>query len=322
MQRLRDERGGVAVIMALLIVPLIGFAAVAVDVAAMWSEKQQLQTAADASALAIAQDCARDECGDTEQTAQELTNANMNDGEADVDDVEVASGRANVHTSGVREHWFAPVLGFDESTLTADATAKWGVPTGGTAMLPLALHECEFQAQVQQQGGDLDTSTPAMLKILSSKDLKKKDLPDDWPCEMPNSGNHVPGGFGWLDPDPGTCRATSVIMDHLESSDPGKSMPSDCQKSDLVALRHATFLLPLFDDYGGQGNSAWYDITGYAAFTLKGYSFVGKAGHSWGVGCGSNACISGHFVEFVDLTDAFDYGVAPDYGAAVVSLTD
>ena len=80
MQRLKDERGAVAVMVALLIIPLIAFAAIAIDVAAMWSERQQLQTAADAGALAIAQDCARGTCGTPAQTAQSLALANV-DGE-------------------------------------------------------------------------------------------------------------------------------------------------------------------------------------------------------------------------------------------------
>ena len=78
MQRLRDERGAVAVMVALLMVPLIAFAAIAIDVAAMWSERQQLQTAADAGALAIAQDCARGACGDPAETAESLAVANVN----------------------------------------------------------------------------------------------------------------------------------------------------------------------------------------------------------------------------------------------------
>ena len=40
MQPLRDERGAVAVMVALLMVPLIACAAIAIDVAAMWSERQ------------------------------------------------------------------------------------------------------------------------------------------------------------------------------------------------------------------------------------------------------------------------------------------
>ena len=62
-QRLRDERGAVGVVVALLMVPLIGFAAIAIDVSAMYAERQQLQTGADAGALAIAQDCAPGACG-------------------------------------------------------------------------------------------------------------------------------------------------------------------------------------------------------------------------------------------------------------------
>ena len=66
MQRLRkDERGAVAIIVALVMVVLLGFAAIAVDISAMWAEKRQLQNGADAGALAIAQDCAKGACGST-----------------------------------------------------------------------------------------------------------------------------------------------------------------------------------------------------------------------------------------------------------------
>ena len=71
MQRLRkDERGAVAIIVALLMVVLIGFAALAVDISAMWAEKRQLQNGADAGALAIAQECAKGACGSPDGTAQ------------------------------------------------------------------------------------------------------------------------------------------------------------------------------------------------------------------------------------------------------------
>src|SRR3954447_8949498 len=79
MQRLmKDERGAVAIIVALIMVGLLGFTALAVDVAAAWSEKKQLQNGADAGALAIAQACAKGACGTPSATAQTYADLNRN----------------------------------------------------------------------------------------------------------------------------------------------------------------------------------------------------------------------------------------------------
>ncbi|GAA1628292.1 pilus assembly protein TadG-related protein [Georgenia ruanii] len=329
MPRLRNERGAVNVIVALLAIPLIGFAAISIDVAAMWAERQQLQTGADAAALAIAQDCAHGNCGTPALTAQRMAEANVEDedvrGQVVTPGLTPASGRVTVQTSGVRQHWFAPVIGADSTPLGARATASWGRPTGGTAVLPLALHKCELEAQIKRQGGSLTSSSPVVLTILRSKDLEKTGLPADWPCKRTNSGNPVPGGFGWLKTKPGTCQTTSAIGTNVEGSDPGNSLPSECGSTDIQALQNATVLLPIYNDYGGTGNNAWFDIIGYAAFNLRGYEFVGHGSGSWGVKCPKtvNTCISGQFVEFVDLSDAFRYGAtAPNLGASVVALTE
>lgn len=57
--RQRDERGAVAVIVALVLAPiLLGVSAIVVDLGALYADRRQQQTAADASSLAVAQDCA------------------------------------------------------------------------------------------------------------------------------------------------------------------------------------------------------------------------------------------------------------------------
>ena len=53
------ERGGIAVIVALLMVVLLGFAAIAIDVAKLYSERAQLQNGSDSVALMLAQKCAK-----------------------------------------------------------------------------------------------------------------------------------------------------------------------------------------------------------------------------------------------------------------------
>ncbi len=314
MQRLTDERGAVSVTVALLLVPLIAFAAIAVDVAGLWSDRQQLQTGADAAALAIAQDCARNDCKVPAQTAQQLARANVNDGDATatVTDptLSPSTGRVTVRTGTVRDHWFAPVLGFDASSVAAQATAGWGAPSGGTAILPIAFSWCEFRAQT---GGGLPSGTTERTIFFTKSSGTS--------CTGP-SNNVVPGGFGWLSVDAGTCRTTSSIGQVLWS-DTGENVPSGCTTADFTAVQNRTVLLPLFDQSGGTGSSAWYHLYGYAAFRVTGYHFVGQ--YSWSAegSCkGDVRCVQGYFTEFVDLSQAFRYSTtAPRLGASVVSLT-
>ena len=47
-----DERGQVAIVVALMLVVLLGFAALVVDVGLNWAARTQAQAAADAAALA------------------------------------------------------------------------------------------------------------------------------------------------------------------------------------------------------------------------------------------------------------------------------
>lgn len=309
----RDDRGAVNVVVALLMIPLIGFCAISIDVAAMWSERQQLQTGADASALAIAQDCARSACGSPLATASSLTSANFIAGTATAQvltpSLSSSTGRVTVATSTVTQHVFAPLLGFDEAELNARATARWGSPSGGTAILPLAFNWCEFKAQTG--GGVPSATTPHTIKQTKTSDT--------W-CTGP-SGNLVAGGFGWLLTDPGTCRVTSTISMDL-ATDPGNSVPSSCTSADIAKVRGTTVLLPIFDRYQGTGSSATYHVYGYAGFRLTGYHFGGQ--DSWQSSChGNERCIEGYFTRFVDLDDAFEYSTsAPQLGASIISLTD
>lgn len=309
MQRLRDDRGAVSVMVALLMIPLIGFAAIAIDIAAIHSERQQLQTGADAAALAIALDCARGDCRIPQQTAQQFVNANTLDDDAAASvspRVTPASGRASVTNTGETEHWFAPALGVEDTDITSSATAGWGAPTSGTAALPLAFSLCEFRAQT---GGGVPSGTTERT-ILFTKSSNTG-------CTGP-SGNVVPGGFGWVKTDGNSCRTTSRVGERLSSS-PGNSISNGCSSSELRQIRGQTVLLPIFDSEGGQGNNAWYRVHGYAAFKITGYYFSGER---WNSTCsGSERCVEGYFTQFVDQSDDFDYGpAAPEMGAAVVSL--
>lgn len=309
MQRLKGDRGAVAVLVAILMVPLLGFAAISIDIAAAHSERQQLQIGADAAALAIAQDCAGSSCGSATQTARDLVQLNSNVAEPAVSlnaGLSPSTGRVTVIASSIRQHWFAPVLGINESDIRTRASAGWGYPSGGTSFLPLTFARCEYE---RRTGGGT-TSDPDVI-ILPKK--------SDEGCLDPNR-NPVPGGFGWLKTDSGTCTATTEVGDDA-GSDPGKSVPNQCSEKDFQQLLGTTLLLPIFDEHGGQGNNAWYRIYGYAAFHITGYFFSNKY-KSPNPPCSQpQQCIEGFFTGFTERVEGFDYGPdAPDLGSAAVYL--
>jgi len=243
-RRLAGEHGASAVLLALLLVPILGFTAIAVDVGALYAERARLQTAADAAALAVARDCARGTCGDMRATAQALVDANLGDATAAPPVLASDPLRVTVTGSTPKEHWFAPVIGHESTSVAASATVAWGAPVGGTAALPLVFSWCEFKAQT---GGGLPSTT-----IERTIELPKKS---DTGCTGP-SNMFVPGGFGWLTTDGGnTCRATSRVGGRF-TSELGNNPSKGCDTGDVAALVGRTVLLPIFDEAGDTGSSA------------------------------------------------------------------
>lgn len=329
MQRLSDDRGAVSVVVALLMVPLLAVAAVAIDVAAMYADRQQLQTGADAAALSIAQMCARDTC--TPADAEHLVELNKNDGDATgtVLALDETTGQVTAQASSTREHWFAPVVGIDSTDIAAQSTARWGYPTGGPAVLPIAFSWCEVSQQAgitpitnatgRTVGLDI-TGTTAETVMLPTKSSQSE-------CFGP-SDLALPGGFGWVPvTDQAECLATTRNGDTLPS-DPGKDFPcktSSFSGEKLKSRLGTTVLLPIFDAVTGGGSTGAYTIVGYAAFILTDYyfgSYDAPGTGACGTRTGNDHCLAGRFTTFVDLTTSFDFSPSGmQIGAAAVRLT-
>ncbi len=343
MQRLTDrlsrrfgadrDRGASAVLVGLLLVPLLGFAAIAVDIAAMHADRQMLQTGADAAALAVAQDCARGECGDSAATASSMATANDPFGgpaEATITRLDTDAGIVTVRTDSSREHFFAQVVGFDDAAdLAAAATARWGVPARGAGVLPYVLSYCELIWQagaspVYEDGVLVGVEFPEDPQAVTFEFTKTSDSS----CTGP-SGNVLPGGFGWLTASAG-CTGPTVEAGGWVPSAPGESPPNGCSPADFNALRGETVLIPVFDvsnEAGGANGE--YRILGFAAFTLLEYEFTGQYVSPGGRNLCRNAgldpqarCLQGTFERFVDASG--DYELDPDgpqLGVGAVELT-
>lgn len=309
------ERGAVSIIVALSLVVLLGFGALAVDVSMMYAERTQLRNGADAAALAVAQTCAKypgnANCSNPLSLAAGLANSNANDKRSNVKSIVMDSPNRTVSvTVGAQEAghvpnqvslFFARVLGMDTAEVTASSTVTWGTPSKGPVILPLAIAHCKLDLVSGSPSGNVQVLEQAV-----------------------NGCGGIPGGFGWITGSATKCAVTLTAGLAANpgvwfSSDPGASAPTVCTAADFSQMNDQTVLLPLYDLATGEGSGGKYYIKGFAAFHVTGYRF---ADINWTTGAKvENKTIRGYFVKFVSLSQAFELGNTPDYGTTVVRLT-
>ncbi|MEZ0236380.1 MAG: pilus assembly protein TadG-related protein [Actinomycetota bacterium] len=159
----RREEGAVAVITALVLVALMAGVALTVDVGGMLLRRRAMVNGADAAALAAAQSCADATLGSPEALADEyaaknvpITDGGLTGGVITGIDPESGqqwtincgvdvTGHVSVRYQSDQSLFFAPVLGFDQtSEVTSRATASWGA-AGATGPIPLVIYQGFFQ---------------------------------------------------------------------------------------------------------------------------------------------------------------------------------
>lgn len=307
--RLADERGAVAVMVALLMVPLLGIGAIAVDVGSLYSDRAQLRNAADSAALAIALDCARNNCGSNMvATATTLLTANASNADTAnatlrtptvVKTTTSTGGRVTVTVAADQAHWFAPVLGFDSTRVTATTTAAWATTTTGRANFPLAFSWCEYRAQVLRHPASTATTT-----------YRINALTNNQTCAGPNGGT-VTGGYAVTAPDTaGVCRTTSTLGFTVAVLAGANSygLPPSCTDAYLGSLIGTDILFPVWDSMSSNGT---FHVYSYTAFHIDGYDIYS-----------SDPALLGHFTFAAQQSDATSNptSTAPDLGARSVYL--
>ncbi|ELT43595.1 pilus assembly protein TadG-related protein [Arthrobacter nitrophenolicus] len=334
------EKGAVSVIVAILLVTLLGFTAIAVDVGVIYSERAQLQSGADASAIALAQKCARDatdaQCSTTSTLAGSLANQNALDGMSKVHSIQLdktartVSVTTSAKETGGKDNsvslFFANAIGIPSKEVGARSSAAWGSPKAGRTAFPLAFSICQVKDNI---GGALQL-------------LQEHGKNANADCNYGPSGAAVQGGFGWLVQDAGKCGGTIDLAVSEGGSDPGNNAPGNCSTelnrwaSEMAAGRDVIVLLPVFDKVTGTGAGAIYGMVSFAAFKVTGWKFSGdstlpythqnRASTTTGVTSATECrgeCrgIIGKFVKYVSLADGYTLGPVDQYGATIARLT-
>ncbi|MBT2516657.1 hypothetical protein J7E29_04365 [Streptomyces sp. ISL-90] len=336
-RRRREERGAIAVWVALSIVPILAFVAIVADVGLMYWERGQLQNGADAAALAVAQECAAnpDTCmGAANGIAADYAGVNANDDFAAIEIpsatfiVNASSGTVRVITSTLTDagttaikHPFASLIVPSESNVQAAATAEWGAPIAGSTF-PLTIAECEFADLPAQPA---DTVNPVVSELLLTSSNNSKNNNQTQPCS-----NGFPGGFGWLDGVDCTATVSAGGTVQGETGIQPNQNKNGCTAADFQGILCQTRLVPLYSRTTSQGAGGVYTISRFAAFIITGIKTSGNNA----IYCnqysnlpaftrgGNTKGIQGFFVEYVELGEEFELGSVPGAGLTIVRFTD
>lgn len=322
MRRLKNDDGVSLVLVGVVLVLLLVSAGFAVDLGAIYQERRELRSGADAGALAIAAICATDpaspDCSDSTTAgspADTYADLNADDGHAAVDEVTICGpGWECIPPSPYTwtvEAWtsaetdtgepgfpmkFMRIVGRDSVDVRATATAAAGAPAWIGNALPLVISDCEWY---RIEDG---TWQPGQDVVLYWHDGNQQES-----CNGP-AGQDLPGGFGWLDTVDDEYACYSEIEDGWGGSSVGVAPP--CTPLVVAQLLKgpdgtgAVIYVPYFDDKQGTGNTARFHIAGYGAFKVTGYDLQPGSKYEWNSPCAKpndQVCLGGYFLDGVSI---------------------
>lgn len=278
-----SERGVVLPLVALALVALMGAAALAIDIGNAWLTRRDLTIATDAAALAGAQEEAQggNGCG-----AATTTFASTNSPTATFS-CTVSSGYVTVTGADTAEVWFASVLGFGDTSISATTSALWAPPGAVTGLRPIGL--C-FDGNAALQALINNPPPPGSSTIIRVD--YDKDQPDA--C----GGAMVPGNWGIIDFNAG-ANSNAETREWIENGYPGPVVFADhtvtscsgeahCYEGDTGASAGINgalsdlqasgifFTVPVFNFVEGNGANAQFHLMGALRVRLTSYAVNGN----------------------------------------------
>ena len=217
-RRLRAESGQALVLASAAMVVILGMAAMTIDVGMLLQERRDLQNAADAAALAGAQDLP---ASPANAVAAATSWAQQNGiGSGELEGVTVSTTYADDDTVTVQVKrdvpWlFARVLGRGSDTIRADASARVGSPETASNVMPFSLLEDDKEALEALYGQVVGikfsaqgTASPGNYGILDFGQQGSGDLRES----ITDGGDVTIGGFE----DPLTGNKVGQVRQALE----------------------------------------------------------------------------------------------------------
>lgn len=295
-----NEEGSALVVVALMMVVLCGFAALAIDVGTLFYEKQTAQAAADAGALAGA---AQLVTGATAAQAMAQQIAVQNDpGVTYMVAINAQNTAVTVTGRQVQAVWFAKVLGQTQATLTVSSTAAVGPLSSMVGVVPIGVPNQTFtygqEMALTQGAGNGQQGNYGYLDLGNGA----HDL-----------GYYIQNGYDQpmsIGDQPYTKTGVNAgpVRDAINyrmtaSADPTcnsfQTVHSDCPRM---------VYMPVIDSFDVNGHQQ-VTVVGFAAFFLDGFDDGSVSGHQQIMG------------RFVQMVHPGTIGSSGAYGTYGVKLT-
>lgn len=298
---IRRQEGQALLMTVLFLAGILGMAALVLDVGSWYREKRQLQSTADAAALAGAQALPG---SPSNATTLALNYASANGGGVSSSGVSITSGLSandtiDVQASSTAPGFFSKVFGIDFVNVGASAAARAALPAEAEYVAPMVVSD---QHPLLRGAGcpcfGQETTLPfnpmgapgafGMLDLAGVGGAVGSSSESDW--ILHGFAKYLP--LGWYDSDPGAKFSSSNVQSALDA-------------------RIGTVLLfPVFHVLTGQGSSAQYEIIGWVGFHLDSY-----------VVHGNNATLTGSFTTFIakGIQDSTSTN-QPDFGVRTIQL--
>lgn len=270
-----NDRGSVAVIVALAVVPMLIIGAVVAEVGVVFAKRQRLQSGVEAAALATARTWAEGgvACGDVDH----YITANIGE-TASMSDQLIAScathgdrrnGVITVAADSSTALMLGDLIGRSTASITATASVAIGSPANATGLRPLALCATHPALVAWTTSGFTDPSVHR-INVESDGSTCAGDVPGNWAMVDFDGGNNsnatlqswVVGGY------PGTVDVPSTV-----SGDPGIPTPA----IDLDSLIGSIVRLPVFTAAHNGGAGAEFDLGGFVAVEIIDVVMTGSA---------------------------------------------
>lgn len=296
----REESGNTAVIVALSLVSLFGFTALAVDGGSMYLAKSKLQKELDASVLAGAQKLAISQSAAVQQAIQ---TGGKNSLTLYTGDFTTGTNYIEVQKTVSQDLTFAKVLGFDKADVYAVARAQVGWRLKDkTGVVPVGIPSGKFVLnQTYQFNLDPGEDQKGNYQFLAIDGTGASTLSDSI-----QYGSQTKVSIGdSISTKPGlNWNQVRDAFQYRIDQDASKSQCQSATTADDTCQR--VIIAPITDYAGAHGNSN-VTILGFAAFWIDSIVKQGNQHH-----------VNGKFISLVTPGD-FDNGSSP-YGVMGIKL--
>jgi len=301
--RWRDESGQAIVLSAVWMLVLLGMAGLVIDVGSWYHAQRNLQSDADAAALAAAQELPADTAtaGVMAKSYALKNGYTLTDSGISFSGVTAPNDSITVKVKAPASTYFTKLFGLNSIDIDAKATAK-------SDLL-----------------GDARWVAPITVNIKHPLLTGNKCPCFNTETTLPLDKNGAPGAFGLLDLDEGKGNGGSTLADWIlngfngalslgdHSSNTGAKFNGNGIDQALTARLGTVLLFPVFDKLSQQGTGAIYNIVAWVGFHLDSYKITG----------GNSGTLTGYFTTITwQGMPAIANSGEPNLGARIVTLTN